>query len=602
VIFDGHARRRDKEALKAWLLNPLTLMLAAVAVAAIAFAAFRKPAAPSGRVVRFVIAASDSSRPPADFYGPWPAAISRDGDRVVYVANGGAGPVLYSLRTDQVDARPIPGTNGANQPVFSPDGEWICFEAQGKVNKVRLDGSEPIPIATGGNANGADWTTLDEIILGSERGRPGLSRFSSAGGDPIEFVKPDKTKGETDYLWPIAFPDGKAVVFAVWTGRLTTAMLALASVDGGDVAYLGIRGIRPLAIVDGKLIYVQADGAVMGVAIDESRRKVTGRPVLVHDPVFVFPSYNGNSSIFVSAGGALIASRGGLRSQLSWIARDGRSIPIAREARTYTTPRLSPDGRRIAVAARDRETWSMWIYDIETGTFSRPSSAAVTSGPSWSSTGSTIFYVGGEKDRLAIWSQQAEGGAPPTKVTDVTLVSDLTVAPDGRSLVYAGYHNATWDLFQVRLDSAPIVKSYLASSDADELQGRFSPDGRWFAAISTESGVNEVYVFSYPIPSLRVQVSTGGALWSAWSPDGSSVYYVAGNVLMSAKISTSPSLRVVARDTVLKDVSALTNGYDVAKDGRFLGLVSQKNDYQLVVVPNWKVELEQKFAAAEMHR
>ena len=182
-------------------------------------------------------------------------------------------PVLYSLRTDQVDPRPIPGTNGAYQPVFSPDGEWICFETQGKVNKVRLDGSEPIPIATGGNANGADWTTLDEIILGSEKGRPGLTRFSSGGGDPTEFVKPDKSKGETDYLWPIAFPDGKAVVFAVWTGRLTTSTLALASVNGGNVAYLGVRGIRPLAIVDGKLIYVQADGAVMGIAMSEGRRR-----------------------------------------------------------------------------------------------------------------------------------------------------------------------------------------------------------------------------------------------------------------------------------------------------------------------------------------
>ena len=603
VVSDDRRRWREKQSFKAWLLNPLTLMLAAVAFAAIAFAALRKPAAPPSRAVRFVITASDSSRPPADYGGPWPGAITRDGGTVVYVANGGAGPVLYSLRTDQLDPRQIPGTNGAYQPVFSPDGEWICFETQGKVNKVRLDGSEPISISAGGAANGADWTTLDEIILGSEATRRGLSRLSSSGGEPIEFVKPDKSKGETDYLWPIAFPDGKAVVFAVWTGRLTTTMLALASVDGGDVAYLGIRGIRPLALVNGKLIYVQADGAIMGVAIDESARKVNGRPVAVYDPVVVIAGYNGNSSIFISAGGAMVASRGGLRSQLSWIARDGRSIPITKEARRYASPSLSPDGRRIAVAAHDRDTWAIWIHDAETGTFSRFSSVAVTNGPWWSPNGSKIFYVGtNEKDRLTIWSQQADGGASPEKVVDVGFVNDLTVAPDGRSLVYAGYNNNSWDLLRVRLDSAPVVSSYLASPDADEQQGRFSPDGRWVAAVSTDTGINEVYVLSYPNPSLRVQVSTGAALSPVWSRDGSSVYYVAGAVLMSARISTSPSLRVVSRDTVLTDVSALVNGYDVAKDGRLLGLVSQKNDYQLVVVPNWRVELERKFAAAQIQR
>jgi serine/threonine-protein kinase len=185
-----------KQLWKTRLLDPVTLGLAAIAIAAIAFAVLRKPPAPPNRVVRFILAAPDSLRPLDNF--PWPAAISPDGSTVVYSTLGQSGAMLYSLRTDQLDARPIPGTNGGFQPLFSPDGDWVAFETPGKLKKVRLDGSAPTTISDGGSANGADWTTQDDIVLGSEGTRRGLSRVSTAGGDLTEFVKPDKSKGETE--------------------------------------------------------------------------------------------------------------------------------------------------------------------------------------------------------------------------------------------------------------------------------------------------------------------------------------------------------------------------------------------------------------------
>ena len=394
-------------------------------------------------------------------------------------------------------------------------------------------------------------------------------------------------------------------MFTVWKGTLETARLASVSLDGGDVVYLGIKGIRPLAFVGGKLIYLQADGTVMAVGVDRAGRSVSGRPVPVLDPVPVTPGNNGNSGIFVSPGGALVTSRGGTRSQIAWIARDGATMPITKEARVYSTPRLAPDGGRIAVVAGDQDKRDVWTYDLATGTFSRLSSVSGAVSPEWSPDGSRVYFIGtGDTERLAIWSQQADGGAEAERVISLNgLANALTIAPDGRSLLYQIYSNNNWNVFRLVLDSARVGTPYLATA-ADEYAAAFSPDGRWVALGTNESGRDEVYLRSYPNPSSRVQISTGGGREPAWSADGTRLYYLApGSIGISAKLSMSPSVRVIARDTVLTTTSGLvagqTNtGYDVAKDGRFVGLALRKDDFQLVVVPNWRAELERRLAAA----
>jgi len=597
------AKRGARMPWRARLRDPVTLTLAGIAIAMLALAfARRSTTAPSTRVVRFVVATPDSSRPSDNF--PWPAAISPDGGTVVYSVAGSGGLMLYALRTDQLEARPIPGTTGAYQPLFSPDGQWIAFENAGKLRKVRLDGSAPITIADAGGANGADWTTQEEIVIGSEANRRGLSRVSASGGDLTEFAKPNASKGETDYLWPISLADGKAVVFTIWTGSLTSARLATAALDRGDVVPLEIKGIRPLAVIDRTLVYVQADGSVMAVKLDRSRRHLAGRPAPVLDPVAGITGNNGNSGIFVSRGGALVTARGGTRSQLSWISRDGSTTPVTREVRGYGNPRLAPDGRRIAVVAGDQDKTDIWIYDMDTGTFSRLSSVEAAASPSWTPDGKRVVYVGlGGKERFAIWSQPADGGSPAEKLFDTRgLTSGVTVSPDGRSVVYTTYNNNSWDLFRVQLDSGRVAVPYLTSS-YNELAPRFSPDGRWVAVASNESGRYEVYVRSFPDPVARVQISADGGTEPAWSADGTRIFYRSRSIIMSAKLATTPNLRVLSRDTAVAQAGSILTGglvgdYDVAKDGRFLGLISNKDDYQLIVVPNWLPELEQRLAGS----
>ncbi len=601
----ARSERRKIRDLRKRLKDPVDIALAVIAVAALAGMGAMLLSPQTGRdapanPVRFVLTTPDSARAFDNF--PWPGAISPDGSSVVYSAIVAGEPMLMLQRTNQLDAQPISGTRGGFQPVFSPDGQSIVFEDGGKIRKVRLDGSAPVTISDGGSANGMDWTVNDEIISGSDGDKHGLLRVNAAGGELAEFAKPDKAKGESDYLWPIAFPDGKRVVFVIWTGSLASARLATASIDKGDVVPLNLAGVRPLAIIDRVLVYVRVDGSVMGVTLDRSGRKTTGVPTPVLDPVGVVAGNNGNSQIFVSKGGALLTSRGGSKSQLAWIKRDGSTQLVAPSIRDFTSPRLSPDGRSIAVTINDQDKSAIWIHDLATSTMSRLSNFASALSPQWMPDSRHVVYVAlGDKERFAIWSQDADGGSAPRKLFDAAaLVTSVTVSPDGRNVLQTTYRSNSWHLIRVPVDSPTAPVTYLSHS-GNSLAPSFSPDGKWVALVSSESGQAEVYVRSFPNPSARVQVSAGSGTAPAWSADGSTVFYNSQGVFMSAKVMTTPSLRVISRDTVFArpptDLGgAFSRNYDLTKDGRILGLLANKNDYQLVVVPNWLPELRQRMA------
>jgi serine/threonine-protein kinase len=603
-LYPSEGRRFGAQTWKSRLRDPLVLGAAAVAVAALAFAMLRKPpAAPEVPVIRFVVDAPENARVGSTF--PWPGAISPDGSTIVY--SSAATSKLVFLRTDQLEPREIPGTDDASQVLFSPDGEWVAFESKGKLRKVRLDGSTPIAVADAGSDNGADWSTRDEMILGSENDKRGLSRVRASGGQLAEFAKPDRSKGETDYLWPIATPDGKSAAFTVWTGSLGAAKLATVSIDGGSVNYLGISGIRPLAIVDRTLIYVQADGIVMAAKLNGSASKVDGDPVPVLDPVFVPAGVNGNSEVFVSHGGALLTTRGRTNSRLAWLGKNGAVDYVSSDIRAFGSPRLSPDDQNIAVTVSDQGKSAIWIYDLGNKTFTRLSTAESAAVPVWSTDGKRLFYAGlDDQQQFAVWSQNADGSDQPLKVvTTGGPTAGIAVSPDGASLIYVVYTNNSWNLFSVDLADPGKARAFVPSQ-ANELAPRFSPDGKSVVLVTDESGKNEVFVRSYPNPTMRLQVSAGGGTEPQWSADGRTVYYRSGDALLAARLSPAPGMRVIARDTVSATMGgslpgSLTAAYDVAHNGRVLTRVSSKDDYQLIVVPNWRTELEQKLARASKH-
>jgi eukaryotic-like serine/threonine-protein kinase len=587
--------------------DPITLGLAVVAMGALAFALVRgRPAAPEppSPVVRFLFTGSDSA-PAANTSGPWPAAISADGSLLVYEVLLGSTSSLYLRRSDQLEGRPIPGTSGASQPLFSPDGRWVEFEAGGAARKVRLDGTSPVVIARGPSNNGADWTTRDELVVGATATSHGLSRVSVTGGELTPFTVPDSAHGDIEHVWPIALPDGGAVAFAIWTGTLETSELAIAELEGGKVTRLGLKGVRPLAVVDDALVYVMADGIVMAVPLDLGHRTLAGKPVPVLDPVQVVAGLNGNSAVFVSRGGALVSGSAGARARLTWLGRDGVARPIGPEVREFGVPRLSPDGRQIAVVTSDGPKRDVWVYDIETGTFSRLTGNGDVGWAAWNRDGSEVVYTapaGGLK--WAVYTQSVGNATEPKMLLELSDLSPVAeLAPDGRSMLVQSIVRTSWDVRIATLDSARTMRPFHVSPGTD-VDPHISPDGRWASVSSNESGAFEVYVRSYPNPRVKVQVSVGGALGSVWSSDGTRLYYWTGGTggtggaVVEARLTTTPGLRVVARDSVFRRVPNSV-GFDISRDGsRLLLTALQSTAYPLVVTPGWRTELREKLAAS----
>ncbi|HTR20848.1 MAG TPA: protein kinase, partial [Gemmatimonadales bacterium] len=587
------------------LREPLTIALGVVALGSLAVAA--KLALRRERAtlppIRFVLATTDSTKPFDNF--PWPAAISPDGSTVVYsVGQKNGVSTLYALRTDELVARPIPGTVSAYQPYFSPDGQWLAFEMAGKERKVRLDGGAPVTITDAGGANGGTWTPGNEIILGSQGSFSGLTRVSAAGGTAVVLTRADTARGERNHLWPVATPDGKAVVFTIWSGSLANAQLGIASLRDGAVGRLGLEGIRPLAVLDGMLVYVKADGSVMAVGLDVGRQRVRGSPIPVHDPVSVVPALNGNSGVYVSQGGAMVTSAGNTRGRLAWIGRTGHAVMITPTPGEYVSARLSPDERRIAVLMSENQQNDIWIYDIGPGTLSRLTTVNTVSSVEWSPDGSRVLYTVAGESGNDVLLQVASGGVPAQRLVEEPFAMvAATMAPNGKSLLVSVSPHNFWQLSRVALDSGAAVSPFLAP-EANAHAPQFSPDGRWVAVVTDESGQDEVYVRSYPDPSSKMQISAGGGSQPMWSRDGHRLYYAAGTTLLAARISTAPALTLLGRDTIVASLntSAYTSayfsaGYQVAGDGaRILAIQADRNDYQLVVSPNWITELRRRIA------
>jgi eukaryotic-like serine/threonine-protein kinase len=571
--------------------------LVATLAVALAWTLRRPRQASDPAVVQFIIATPDSER--AAVMSPYSAAISPDGRTVLYsVARASGGTALQAVRTDRLDSRAIPGTANASQPIFSPDGQFIAFESGNKLRKMRLDGGTPTVLSDGRSNDGAAWTINDDIVLGADAGFHGLSRVSANGGQLTEITRPDTSKGETEHWYPVALDDGTTIVFAVIGGSLSTAELAITSLTDGKVTRLGVSGFRPLAVIDGMLLFVQLDGTVSAVKLDARARRVVGTPVPVYGPV---AASVGNGEIFIARSGALVAGRAGTLSQMLWLGRDGVERPLIREVRGFGRPRLSHDERRIAVAIADGQSSDIWIHDLAMSTTSRLTSVQSASSPVWSSDDKRIFYLANGPDgKPAIWSQQVDGSSAPEKKGDVIgIPASLALAPDGRSLLYHSWNRSSYDIFEMRVDSAGTSRPFLATPSM-ELFPEFSPDGHSVAIVTEESGIREVYVRSYPVPGARLQISAGGGASPQWSADGKQVFYQSGTALLAATLVAGPTgLQVAARDTVLARTRfADGTGFERTRDGtRFLGLVPVGGDLQLVVSPNWIVELREKVSA-----
>jgi len=608
--FDAaHRRVESHVSARSWRSrsrDPVVLTLGVAALTAsvaTAWTATHTPAAMPAAPVSFVVTAKGAARP-VYTETTWPAVVSPDGRTLAYAGATGPGTFqLYLRDIGQLEVRPVPGSENAAQPIFSPDSRWLAFQSQdGMLVKVQLDHGTLIALAPYGAGDGAAWLPTGEIILGGSFTYHGLTRVSDAGGTPTPLTRPDTGGGkQLWHLWPVALGGGHAMVFTLWNAlekSTSNTEPAVASIEDGIARPLGIRAARALGVAGDYLVYLQSDGIVKATPFDRRRLRASGKPVPLLDSIPMCRSCNGDAAISLSSSGALSYMRGTTRRRLVWVDRNRHREIVPVDPGALLAPRLSPDGSRVALEIGTKESSQIWIYQFATATLSPLTNTGDNASPDWTADGRFVEYLSNRGGAVALWRQPADFSGEATRVfaTGSNLFSVARSSPDRSHIVFQRRARGTHDhLFWVSVGDTsvqhPFTEGPFGTSHA-----RFSPSGRSVAYVSNESGREEVYVRPFPGPGARRQISVGGGSEPVWSADGRRLYYEVGNRLMEARLTAEPNVSVVARDSLFSApfVGGQPNSanYDVSRDGRRV-LILEPNDDQLelVVSLNWGAQL-----------
>jgi serine/threonine-protein kinase len=598
-----------KSAPKSWSRSVI-LGLAAAVVAAVAGLAgwiLRPAPAPSEQPVsRFTIAL-----PPGEaLAGVSAVALSPDGRQLAYVAARGATRQLYLRAMDGFESRAIAGTEGAAHPFFSPDGQWLGFFAQGKLKKVSVDGGAVLTLADSMTTRGASWDRQGSIFFVTSSFGTVL-RVSDTGGTPQALTRHEG--GETSHRWPELLPDGNAILFAA--GQATAnfangAKIVVQSLQTGDRRDLIQQATYPRYAPSGHLVYAQA-GNLLAVPFDPQRLEVTGAAVPVVEGVLQTTG-DGNARYTISSTGSLAYVPGRaefIQSRLVWVSRNGAETILPGPARYYRAPRLSPDGRRVAVAINDQET-QVWLYDLSRETLSRLTFEGNTNVHQiWTPDGRWIVFQSNKEGPQNVFRQLADGSGAVERLTTGDAVHlPGSWSADGEVLaIHESSSTVSGDIRMLRLaDPARGPQPFLRTPFNEE-SPMFSPDGRWLAYSSDEAGRKEVYVQPYPGPGGKVQISTDGGIEPLWNPNGRELFYRSGDRMMAVEIATEPAFSA-GRPRVLFEGQYLispagTPNYDISSDGqRFLlvkPLEQQVQPTQINVVLNWGEELKRRVPAGQ---
>jgi eukaryotic-like serine/threonine-protein kinase len=531
-----------------------------------------------------------------------PIEVSADGSQMVYGAIRGGLLQLYRRALDDPEAKPISGTEGAENPFFSPDGQWIGFFAQGKMKKVSINGGAPMTLCDAGNNGGASWGPDDTIVFASTR-NSGLWRVSAAGGQPQELTTPDPATGEYSHRYPQVLPGAKGVVFTSLNGfGWDESRIELLRLDTRERRVLVHGGHTGRFVLSGHLIYYRA-GSLLAVPFDLARMQVTGNaPVTIASGVRQSSGAVG-ADYSVSSGGTLVyvsASPRQFESQLVWVDRQAKVQTIPAPPRAYSGPALSRNGKQVAVTITS-DTEQLWTYDLARGALSQLTSEQSSNRDAvWTPDGKRVAYRSNRAGSWNMFWRPIEGSGSEERLrTSDRLNEPYSFSPDGRLLVFSEVDPATGvDIWVLRLGdhtAQPLLRTPF-----NETAARFSPDGRWLAYASDESGGFEVYVQPYPGPGGKWRVSSGGAGAPRWNPNGRELFYVSGDKMMAVEVTTSPSFSVGMPHMLFEEPN-FNNGvfnWDVSPDGQRFLMVKPVEEQQaathLDVVLNWFEELKQK--------
>jgi Tol biopolymer transport system component len=533
---------------------------------------------------------------------PLSFALSPDGSSLVFVASGDGPQRLWLRRLDKTDAQPLAGTDGADFPFWSSDNRSIGFFANGKLKRIDIAGGPSRVLADAPSGRGGSWGTDNTILFAPSAAGP-LFRLNASGGQPSAGTK--LAPGDRSHRWPQFLPDGKSFLFYV-LGKAEPQGIYIGTTDGAESKRLTAADTSAAYLPPDHIVFLRQT-ALLVQSFDVFHRTLTGDPVTIADPVgsasdrFTGGLFNGGFSVSVSG---RLAYRTGDRGsyQLVWFDRTGKQLGVAGEpdSADLGSPELSPDGRRLAVDRIVQGNRDVWLMDLVRGGWQRFTfDPALDGSPIWSPDGTKLAFYSARKGPNDIYLKASSETASEQPLLETSNGKrSLNWSKDGRFLLYRNDDPKTgFDLMAVPVtgdDRRPIV---VAKTPFSEDDGQFSPDGRWVAYQTDESGRNEIVVQSFPNPTLKVPVSTEGGIYPRWRSDGKELYFIAPDLkLMAATVRSSAARLDFDKPVPLFQTSIYLYGgnlktqYAVSTDGRFLinQPVVDSAPAPITLILNWK--------------
>ncbi len=467
--------------------------------------------------------------------------LSPDGTRLALVATGSDQKQRIYIRSlDQLQAAVLSGTENARDPFFSPDGQWIGFFADSKLKKISVQGGAAATLCDVTNDRGGSWGDDGSIVFTPDN-RGTLFKVSPAGGTPQPLATLDKQTSENTQRWPQVLPGSKTVLFTSsdtggTVGAFDDADIVSYSTASGQRKKLLHGGFYARYLPSGQVVYMH-EGTLFAVPFDLKRLEVTGQPAPILEGVLTVPLYAGAQFSFSETGSlAYVPGRsGGVNVSIYWMDREGKFTPLRETPGDYRNPALSPDGKRLALDIGDAKRRDIWVYEWERDALTRMTFAGEANAyPVWTPDGKRIVYSSREKSgAYNLWWIRADGAGAAQRLTESKNPQyALSWRPDGKFLAFHEINPSTGvDVMTMPIEGdeksgwKPGEPKPFVNSVFTEAEPAFSPDGRWIAYVSNESGSYEVYVRPFPGPGGKWQVSTGAGTYPKWSRNGKELFY-----------------------------------------------------------------------------
>jgi eukaryotic-like serine/threonine-protein kinase len=579
----------------------LSALFAAVAVWNLKTSPVTNP----GPESRFTLTVPAGVELPAEAFGS-AVAVSPDSRHVAFAGKRGTTVQLYLRSIQNAEAKVLAGTEGATQPFFSPDGRWLAFFAASKLKKLAIDGGVPVVICDAPASRGGFWGDNGSIVFSPQARGFGIFQVSADGGVAKQVTEIDKDNGETSHRLPELLPGGDTVLFTAYGSTYQDVSILAQSLKSGERHVLVAGASLPHYVSTGHLLFVQPrlPGTIMAVGFDPVTLKVNGTPIPVVEGVLTDRGDEANWGI--SNSGMLVYAPGGFQEQQSNLVfvdrKGGVTAAGTPPARPYNFPRISPDGRRVAASLQAIQN-TLWTYDLITHAFNRLTFEGNNDWPVWTPDGEKVTYASNRAEPWRLFWKRFDGSEKEELLLPIEKGDQqpYSWSPDAKVLVYQDGSPTTgldiWALSIADRKTTPIVQTAAA-----ELDGSLSPDGRWLAYASNESGRFEVYVLSFTGSGGKWQISTEGGREPVWAHSGRELFYRSGTKVMLTEIAAESTFKAATPRLLFQgpylNTPTSSAEYDVTPDDqRFLMVQPSEQQSPLTglnVVLSWFEELKRR--------